>query len=84
MRPEEILLVVGALVDDWCERRCLSALGRILRAYPLMEERPGAWDELLLALRAIEAEAAAELTAEELESLERLAGAIEVWMARRV
>jgi hypothetical protein len=81
--PGEVLHVVDALVDAWCERRCLGALRRILRAYPLASGLTDEWGELAAALKDVRACAAAELTAEELESLGRLAGAVDLLLARR-
>jgi hypothetical protein len=80
---EEILHVLGGLVDAWCERRCLGALRSILRAYPLAFESAGEWAELARALREARELSAGELTPAELQSLDRLAGAAELLLRRR-
>jgi hypothetical protein len=79
---EEILHVVGEIIDAWCERRCLGALRSILRAYPLASGSPEEWGALAEALREVARLSASELTAAELQSLDRLAGAVELSLRR--
>lgn len=81
--PDEILHVVAQLVDGWCERRSLNALRRVLRAYPLEAESEEGWRALSAALKDARASAADELTAEELQSIGRLAGAVDLLLSRQ-
>lgn|GEM_PF-3138847 len=83
LSPEEVLHVVGGLVDAWCERRCLAALREVLGAYPPARGRGVEWGELASALGRARESATGELTAEEIESLERLAAAAELLRGRR-
>jgi hypothetical protein len=46
----DVRAAVAYLVDSWCERRCLSPLGRVLQAWPTNGLSDGA-HELLGALR---------------------------------
>jgi hypothetical protein len=43
--------VIAALVDGWCERRCLRALGWILRAWPTTLAHTDDGGDLRTALR---------------------------------
>ena len=36
------------LVEGWCDRRCLKALGWILRGYPLTSPLGDGWGDLLV------------------------------------
>ena len=64
---EELFKVIRSLVEAWCDRRCLSALRRILAAYPLSTLSTDSWCELGIALQDVRAFARNELTGPELE-----------------
>jgi hypothetical protein len=53
---------IQTLVEDWCDRRCLKALGWILRGYPLTSPLGDGWGDLLVALQNVRAFAQTELT----------------------
>ncbi len=65
---------VAALVDSWCERRCLSALKFILQGYPLSSGLTDDWGNLLKALEDVRAFARDELTEEETKTVGELIG----------
>ena len=46
----------------WCDRRCLKALGWILRGYPVTSPLGDGWGDLLVALQNVRAFAQTELT----------------------
>jgi len=75
----EVLGPVGYLIDAWCERRCLSPLGKLLSSWPPNGLTDGAY-ELLQALRS--ARAAARELATELEW--ELLGAVESKLSQRL
>jgi len=62
--------VLQSLIDAWCDRRCLSALRRILVAYPMSSGLTDEWGELSIALENVRAFARDEITESELQSLE--------------
>ncbi len=71
--------VVQSLIDGWCDRRCLSALRRILAAYPMLSGLTDEWGELAIALENVRAFARDQITASELQSVEEA-----IVFARRV
>jgi hypothetical protein len=64
----DVLGAVSYLIDSWCERRCLSPLGRVLEAWPPNGLTDGA-HALLSALRLARAVAVDATTEFELELL---------------
>ena len=58
----ELFNAIQTLVEGWCDRRCLNALSRILRGYPLSSPLGDGWGNLLLALQDVRAFAQSELT----------------------
>jgi hypothetical protein len=72
MPDEEVTQDVAALVDAWCERRCLRALREILVAWPMVSRLTDDWGRLDEALRAVRAFAPSELTDSEKETVERV------------
>jgi hypothetical protein len=58
----ELFGTLQALVESWCDRRCLKALRAVLRGYPLSSPFTDGWGELLLALQDVRAFARNELT----------------------
>ena len=71
---ESLLESVAALVDSWCERRCLLALKIILQGYPLSSGLTDDWGSLLKALEDVRAFARDELTEEETKIVGELIG----------
>jgi hypothetical protein len=69
MSPENFHKSLTALVDSWCERRCLSALKFILQGYPLSSGLTDDWANLLKALEDVRAFARDELTQEDAKIL---------------
>lgn len=67
---------LAALVDGWCERRCLPALRHILRGYPLSSGLTDDWANLLNALEEVRALAGDELTNEEMQIVGDLIGQV--------
>jgi hypothetical protein len=72
---------VEALVEAWCDRRCLDALRELLRAYPPALHDPDAWAALAEALEAVRDRAGHELAPGEAKRIEALAAA--AWDAVR-
>jgi hypothetical protein len=81
--PEDIPESVKALIDAWCDRRCLSALGFILRGYPLSSPLTDGWAELLKSLEDVRAFAKGEITGEETQAVNQLIGSISRIVYRR-
>ena len=81
--PENILESVKALVDAWCERRCLRALRFILQGYPMSSPLTDGWAELLKALEDVRAFAQGGITEEENRAVNRLIGSISRIVYRR-
>ena len=71
---------LAALVDSWCERRCLSALRFILKGYPLSSGLTDDWGNLLKALEDVRAFAREDITEEE----SKLLGELVVFVQRIV
>jgi hypothetical protein len=57
------------LVDDWCDRHCLSALRHVLHAWPMSSELTDNWGELEISLKDLRAFARHELTSQQLDEL---------------
>ena len=75
MEPNDVLSEVGALVDVWCDRRCLRALRAILSGYPMASTLTDSWGELARALEEVRAFARPELTEDEAARVDRPVGA---------
>jgi hypothetical protein len=69
---------VDALVDQWCERRCLKALRHILAGWPSPLALSDDWYNLRDALRYVLAFARTELTPEEIDATEEAVVAIDI------
>jgi hypothetical protein len=69
---DEFFATLRALIDKWCDRRCLKALYRILGAYLSFNGLTDSWIELRTALQDVRAFARTELTAEELKDVDDL------------
>lgn len=69
-QPQKILADVAALIEAWCERRCLTALREILKAWPLHSGMTDEWGELLNALERVRAFAKSDLAADEARRVE--------------
>jgi hypothetical protein len=75
---------IDALVDGWCERRCLRALGWILRAWPTTLAHTDDWGDLRTALRNVLAFARSELTPAEIDAVEEAIAAIDIAVDRGI
>jgi len=62
---QELFRTLEALVNDWCDRKCLTALRSILPAYPMPSPLTDGWAELLIALQNVRASARNETTPDE-------------------
>ncbi len=78
----EVKQAVDGLIDAWCERRCLSALGRILRTDWPANQLTDGWASLLGALKDVRGGARKEITPQEMELVEDLILAVERTMRR--
>ena len=76
VEPGEVISRTSALVDAWCERRCLRALHEILAGWPLAPLTDG-WGQLSEALRGVRAFGSSELLPEESQTVEQLIAAID-------
>ena len=79
---DDVIKTINALVDGWCERRCLLALRQVLGAWPLANPLTDGWGALLNALKDVRAFAAAELTAEESKRLGAMITAVTIRVSR--
>lgn len=61
---QELLIRVDCLCTAWCDRRCLTALRHLLRAWRLSYLLTDSWGELGIALKNIRAFAHNEITAQ--------------------
>ena len=80
---DNLLESVKALVDAWCDKRCLPALRFILQGYPLSSPLTDGWAELLKALEDVRVFAKDAITEEETETLNKLIGSISGIVDRR-
>jgi hypothetical protein len=64
-----LFTILDGLVDQWCERRALNPLRRILPAYPLTNNLTDGWHMLYDALRDVRACCRDELGAAERRQL---------------
>jgi len=80
---QQLFMTLRFLVEAWCDRRCLTALRHILRAYPMPSPLTDSWGELLTALEDVRAFARAELTEAELLTLDECIRAVEQPVRRR-
>ena len=69
---EQTVQSVRALIEEWCNRRCLKALHHILDGYLALNGLTDGWGQLRLALENVRAFARHELTPEELEKVDDL------------
>ena len=69
---QELMKHVDSLSNAWCDRRCLTALRHLLRAWPLPSLLTDSWGELGIALKNVRAFARNEITAQELVEVEQL------------
>jgi hypothetical protein len=81
--PADPLESVKALVDAWCDRRCLSALQHILKGYPLHNALTDGWADLLRALEDVRAFAMDQLTEEEKQTVNDLIVSLDRAVYRR-
>jgi hypothetical protein len=68
---------VSRLADAWCERRCFGALRAILAGWPRTGGLTDDWASLGEALKAVRAFASNELTAAEMDDVEKLIVAVD-------
>ena len=69
---EAFFATLRALIEKWCDRRCLKALNRILGSYLSFNGLSDGWGELSVALQDVRAFARTELTADELKDVDNL------------
>lgn len=60
---------IDRLIDGWCERRKLTPLRHILRAYPMATGLTDEWEELRTALRHIRTSCEEDLKPQELDAV---------------
>jgi len=72
----QLLAAVQALVDAWCDRRCLSALRHILAGYPLPSPLTDGWGALYDGLRHVRALDRDQLTDAERDMVDDLIVAV--------
>jgi len=77
MEPHDIVPRVSALVDGWCERRCLRPLREILGGWPLTSGLTDEWAQLGDALKAVRAFSDEGLTRREREEVDALIAAVD-------
>lgn len=82
--PEALHDQVAALVDSWCERRRLKALGFALRGYPLVSDGPEAWIALARAMKQVGLYAADDLSPDERRAVSRLCADLDGYVARLI
>lgn len=80
LERDQLFSAIRALIDAWCDRRCLRALRAILRGYPLTTPLPDGWGELLLGLLDVRAFAGGELLPSERTMVDDCIGSIERMM----
>ena len=68
---------IQALVEGWCDRRCLKALRAILRGYPISSPFTDGWGDLLTALQDVRAFAQSELADAERVTVDECIRAVE-------
>jgi len=64
-----IFTILDGLVEQWCERRALNPLRRILPAYPLTNNLTDGWHMIYEALRDVRASCRDELSAAEQQQI---------------
>jgi hypothetical protein len=74
---EEFFGVLRALIEKWCDRRCLKALYRILGGYLGFNGLTDSWGDLRTALQDVRAFARNELTPDELKDVDDLIRAVD-------
>jgi hypothetical protein len=79
----DVLRSINGLVDSWCERRSLPALGEILQGWPLTSGLTDDWAQLGEALRGVRAFAPTELTEDEMAEVDRLIAVVDRLVTRR-
>lgn len=80
---EQLFGTIQALVEAWCDRRCLRALRHILAGYPLSSPLTDGWGVLYEALRHVRASDRDELTDAEVEMVDDLITAVGERLYRR-
>ena len=71
MSPTDVLATVDALADSWCERRSYGALRQLLQGWPIRSGLTDDWGNLRQALVGVRAFAREDMTAPELDELEK-------------
>lgn len=71
------------LIERWCDRRCLKALGYILGSYLAFNGMTDSWGNLLVSLRNVQTFAEDELEPSELEELNVLIRTIDELFSTR-
>ena len=90
MNPDELRDQAAKLVDSWCERRRLKALGYALRGYPLnspeLNDSPelDGWIALARAMKQVGLYAADDLTEDERRIVSRLCADLDGYVARLI
>ena len=79
---EELEAIVEELVDHWCERRALRPLRQILAGWPSPLRLTDDFAELRAALRNVVGVARADLTAEEVETIQLAVASIDAAIQR--
>jgi hypothetical protein len=72
---EDFVVALQALIEHWCDRRCLRSLHHVLGAYLAFNGLTDSWGDLHLALQNVRAFARTELKADELKELNDLINA---------
>jgi hypothetical protein len=69
---DDFFSALRALIDAWCDRRCLDPLSLVLRAYLGFNGLTDGWAELYESLRTVRANSHEQLTSAELETVNDL------------
>jgi hypothetical protein len=77
IQSDEAVERIRALVETWCDRRCLRALRYVLQGFPLTSPLTDGWGELKIALENVRAFAREELGNQELETINELIRSID-------
>ena len=75
----QLLDETAKLVDAWCERRCLHALGFVLQGFPLHCLHTDGWGDLLQGLIKAQQSARKEMTQTEAEMVDKLVAEMKAW-----
>lgn len=74
---EAFFTTLRALIEKWCDRRCLKALNYILGSYIGFNGLTDGWGELRISLSNVRALATTELKPDELEEVNDLIRALD-------